>query len=127
MVDRSKNVMKETCSLEDAALVIGVGPNQAIQIIDNHPDIFSLVNTRATPNISVSVSSLQAFKRLYKDAYSFIEIANRLGVSIKRIQKVKSTLVPIFGTVFLFPANLPQIRQTIDSTKFSQARCRRLY
>jgi len=89
--------MKETCSLEDAALVIGVGPNQAIQIIDNHPDIFSVVDTRATPNISVSVSSLQAFKILYKDAYSFIEIANRLGVSIKRIQKVKSTP----GTSFL--------------------------
>ncbi len=84
--------MKETCSLEDAALVIGVGPNQVLQIIDNHPDIFSVVDTRAnTPNISVSVSSLQAFKSLYKDAYSFIEIANRLGVSIKRIQKVKST------------------------------------
>jgi hypothetical protein len=89
--------MKETCSLEDAALVIGVGPNQVIQIIDNHPDIFSVVDTRATPNISVSVSSLQAFKRLYKEAYSFIEIANRLGVSIKRIQKVKSTP----GTRFL--------------------------
>ena len=84
--------MKETCSLEDAALVIGVGPNQVLQIIDNHPDIFSVVDTRAnTPNISVSVSSLRAFKSLYKDAYSFIEIANRLGVSITRIQKVKST------------------------------------
>jgi hypothetical protein len=87
--------MKETCSLEDAALVIGVGPNQVLKIIDNHPDIFSVVDTRAS--INVSVSSLQAFKSLYKDAYSFIEIANRLGVSKKRIQKVKSTP----GTRFL--------------------------
>ncbi len=84
--------MEDTCSLEDAALVIGVGPNQVLKIIDNHPDIFSGVDTRVnTLNINVSVSSLQAFKRLYKDAYSFVEIANRLGVSIKRIQKVKST------------------------------------
>ena len=90
--------MQETCSLEDAALVIGVCPNQVLKIIDTHPDVFSLVDTRVnTPNISVSVSSLQAFKSLYKDAYSFIEIANRLGVSIKRIQKVKSTP----GTRFL--------------------------
>ncbi len=90
--------MKETCSLEDAAVVIGVGPNQVFKIIDNHPDIFSVVETKAnTQNISVSVSSLQAFKSLYKDAYSFTEIANRLGVSIKRIQKVKSTP----GTNFL--------------------------
>jgi hypothetical protein len=87
--------MKETCSLEDAALVIGVGPNQVLKIIDNHPDIFSVVDTRAS--INVSVSSLQDFKSLYKDAYSFIKIANRLGVSIKRIQKVKSTP----GTRFL--------------------------
>ena len=83
--------------MEDAALEIGVCPNQVLKIIDTHPDIFSGVETRATPNIGVSVSSLQAFKRLYKDAYSFIEIANRLGVSIKRIQKVKSTP----GTCFL--------------------------
>ena len=90
--------MKETCSLEEAALMIGVSPNQVFKIIDNHPDIFSLVETRAnTLNHSVSVSSLQAFKSLYKDAYSFIEIANRLGVSIKRIQKIKSTP----GTRFL--------------------------
>ncbi len=89
--------MKETCSLEDAALVIGVCPNQVFKIIDTHPDIFSVVDTKATPNTSVSVSSLQAFKSLYKDAYSFIQIANRLGVSIERIQKVKSTP----GTSFL--------------------------
>lgn len=90
--------MKKTCSLEDAALEIGVGPNQILKIMDNHPDIFSGVETSAiTPNISVSVSSLQAFRNLYKDAYSFIEIANRLGVSIKRVQKVQSTP----GTRFL--------------------------
>ena len=90
--------MKETCSLEDAALVIGVGSNQVLKIIDTHPDIFSVLDTRAnTPNISVSVSSLQSFKSLYKNAYSFNEIANRLGVSIERIQKVKSTP----GTRFL--------------------------
>ena len=58
--------MKETCSLENAALVIGVGPNQVIQIIDNHPDIFSVVDTRATPNISVSVSSLRCCARWFK-------------------------------------------------------------
>jgi hypothetical protein len=90
--------MKETCSLEDAAIVIGFGSMQVLKIIDNHPDIFSMVDTGVnTPNISVSVASLQAFKSLYKDAYSFIEIANRLGVSINRIQKVKSTP----GTSFL--------------------------
>lgn len=90
--------MNETCSLEDAALVIGVGPIQVLQIIDNHPDIFYVVDTSAnTPNVSVPVSSLQAFKSLYKDAYSFSEIANRLGVSIKKIQKIKSTP----GTNFL--------------------------
>ncbi len=90
--------MKESCSLEDAALEIGVGPNQVLQLMDTHPEIFSGVETRENmPTICVSVSSLQAFKNLYKDAYSFIEIANRLGVSIKRIQKVKSTP----GTHFL--------------------------
>ncbi len=90
--------MKETCSLEDAALVIGVGPHQVLKIMDTHPDIFSVADTRAnTPNISVSVSSLQSFKRLYKNAYSFNEIANRLGVSIERIQKVQSAP----GTAFL--------------------------
>jgi len=90
--------MKETCSLENAALEIGVGPNQVLKIIDTHPDIFSGVDTRAnTSNISVSVSSLQAFKKLYEDAYSFIQIAERLGVSIKRIQKVKTAP----GTCFL--------------------------
>jgi hypothetical protein len=84
--------MKETCSLEDAALEIGVGSIQVLKIIEDHPDIFSVVETRAnTLNNSVSVSSLQAFKSLYEDAYSFIEIANRLGVSIKKIEKVKST------------------------------------
>lgn len=84
--------MKKICSLEDAALVIGVGPSQVLKIMDDHPGIFSGADTSAnTPNTSVSVSSLQAFKNLYKDAYSFVEIANRLGVSIKRIQKVKST------------------------------------
>ena len=87
-----KNVMKETCSLEDAALEIGVSPHQVLKIMDTHPDIFSGADTRAnTPNISVSVSALQSFKRLYKDAYSFNEIATRLGVSIERIQKVQST------------------------------------
>nr|WP_319394019.1 hypothetical protein [uncultured Desulfobacter sp.] len=90
--------MNETCSLEDAALVIGVGPIQILQIIDDHADIFSEVDTNTnTQNVSVSVSSLQAFKNLYKDAYSFREIANRLGVSIKRIQKIKNTP----GTRFL--------------------------
>ncbi|MCG8684801.1 MAG: hypothetical protein MI892_08000 [Desulfobacterales bacterium] len=84
--------MKKTCSLEDAAFEIGVGPNQVLEIIDTHPEIFCGVDTKAnTPNISVSVSSLEAFKALYKDAYSFIEIANRLGVSINRIQRVKSS------------------------------------
>ena len=90
--------MSETCSLEDAALVLGVGSIQVLQIINNHADIFSEVDTRAdTPNVRVPVSSLQAFKSLYKDAYSFNEIANRLGVSIKRIQKIKNTP----GTNFL--------------------------
>ena len=87
-----KNVMKESCSLEDAALAIGVGPHQVLKIMDTHPDIFSVADTSAnTPNISVPISALQSFKRLYKDAYSFNEIANRLGVSIERIQKVQST------------------------------------
>ncbi|MCG8634218.1 MAG: hypothetical protein MI863_10345 [Desulfobacterales bacterium] len=91
--------MKKTCSLEDAAVEIGVGRNQILKIIDEHPDIFSGIETRAnTPNITVSVSSLEAFKSLYEGAYSFIEIANRLGVSINRIQKVK-TSTP--GTCFL--------------------------
>ena len=90
--------MDETCSLEDAARVMGIGPIQALQIIDDHPDIFSDVDTHVnTSNVRVSVSSLQAFKRLYEDACSFKEIANRLGVSIKRIQKVKETP----GTGFL--------------------------
>ncbi|WDP85236.1 MAG: hypothetical protein HUN05_08905 [Desulfobacter sp.] len=84
--------MTNTCSLEDAALVIEVGPNQVLKIMDTHPNIFSEVKTgKNTPNLRVSVSSLQAFKDLYKDAYSFIEIAKRLGVSINRIQKVKKT------------------------------------
>ena len=90
--------MDETCSLEDAARVMGIGPIQALQIIDDHADIFSDIDTNVnTSNVRVSVSSLQAFKRLYEDAYSFREIANRLGVSIKRIQKVKETP----GTGFL--------------------------
>ena len=84
--------------MEDAALVIGVGPIQVLQIIDDHADIFCEVDTNAsTQNVSVSVSSIQAFKNLYEDAYSFREIANRLGVSIKRIQKIKKTP----GTRFL--------------------------
>ena len=90
--------MEKTCSLKDAALVMGVGPNQFLKIMDNHRDIFSGVDIRAnTAKINVSVSSLQAFKSLYKDAYSFREIADRLGVSIQRIQKVKRTP----GTCFL--------------------------
>lgn len=107
---RKERIMKGTCSLEDAALEIGVAPYEVLKIIDTHPEIFSVVetgvNTPATPpaippatppKISVSISSLHAFKSLYKDAYSLTAIADRLGVSIKRIQKVKSTP----GTSFL--------------------------
>ncbi len=90
--------MKETCSLENAAQSIGVGTYQVLKIIDTHPDIFSGVDTSAHPSrIEVSVSSLHAFKQLYKDAYSFNDISKRLGVSIKKIQKI--TVKP--GTRFL--------------------------
>lgn len=84
--------MKKTCSLDEAARVIGVGPNQFLKIINDHPDTFPGVDTRIHPsNISVSDSALQAFKHLYEDAYSFTGIADRLGVSIKRIQKLTAT------------------------------------
>ena len=84
--------MQESCSLTDAAREIGVGPNQVLKIIEAHPEIFSGVDTGANlPDVSVSVASLQAFKSLYEDAYSFADIARRLGVSVKRIQKVKNT------------------------------------
>ena len=90
--------MRKTCSLADAAHAIGVGPSQFLKIVDDHPDIFSGVDTGGHPSdITVSVSSLEAFERLYEDACSFKEIASRLGVSVKRIQKVKHTP----GTRFL--------------------------
>ncbi len=99
--------MKGTCSLEDAALEVGVAPYHFSKIMENHPDVFPAVETGADlPNLRVSVSSLQAFKSLYKDAYSLTDIANRLGVSIKRLQKVKSTP----GTSFLERSFCP--RQT---------------
>ncbi|MCG8619508.1 MAG: hypothetical protein MI802_25080 [Desulfobacterales bacterium] len=84
--------MQESCSLTDAAREIGVGPNQILKIIEDHPEIFSGVDAGINlTDTHVSVASLQAFKQLYEDAYSFSDIAQRLGVSVKRIQKVKNT------------------------------------
>lgn len=82
--------MGETCSLEEAGFEIGVSPNHVLKIIIDHPGIFSGVDTRANPSgIQVPVSALQAFKRLYENGLSLADIADRLGVSAKRIQKVR--------------------------------------
>nr|WP_319491102.1 hypothetical protein [uncultured Desulfobacter sp.] len=112
--------MNETCSLEEAALVIGVGSIQVLQIIDTHADIFSEVDTSASmPNINVPVSSLQAFESLYTDAYSFSEIANRLGVSIKRIQKITSTPGTNFlGRSFCAQQTCPESGKLLIQRKF---------
>ena len=88
----------DTCSLKTAAHRIGVGTHQLLEIIHTHPDIFVGVNTQSHPgSISVSLSCLNAFESLYEDACPFSEIVSRLGVSIKRIQKVTATP----GTRFL--------------------------
>ena len=100
----------KTCSLMDAARKIGVGCHQILDIIHTHPEIFNGVDTKINPDqIRVSVSSLKEFQTLYRDACSFSEIVARLGVSIKRIQKVTATPGTRFlSRSFCFPRICPK-------------------